>query len=334
MANRNNPAKWFCFTLNNPADGWDVRIRSAFAEEIVTFACWQLEISPTTSTPHIQGCLYFKNKKRALQVARDFVVGAHVEVCRGTPQDNIAYCTKADTRAPGTEPVVLGDASGKGQGRRNDLKAVKALIDSGRPMLEVAEQHFETFVRNHVGLTKYAYLRAPQRRELTECIILVGPPGSGKSTAVYETHPDAYLLNPPSNGSLWWDGYMPGVHDVVWIDDMRDTWVSPEYLFQLINPTPMRVNSKGDKLIPFTSRRVVITTNQELSDWWSFKSAAEGFDRAAFTRRCHCVLNYKLLEDGGSFRPHPDNPKIPLPVGSCVPEHARRRFGPAQATQD
>lgn len=104
-------ARNWCFTSFKDAVALD--------EECVKYAVYQREIAPDTKKEHWQGFFVANNPirfKKAKSIVKDET--AHVEQCKGTPDQNIAYCTKEESRKPGTEPIEIGDRSKIGQGKR------------------------------------------------------------------------------------------------------------------------------------------------------------------------------------------------------------------------
>lgn len=88
----------FIFTTNNYSDEIFLSIVE-FIKEFAKIACGQYEIAPTTHTPHIQWYILSKKlhtKNKMIQITRN--LHTHVDVCRGSPKQVHAYCTKTDTR--------------------------------------------------------------------------------------------------------------------------------------------------------------------------------------------------------------------------------------------
>ena len=89
-----------CFTLNN----WTPEEKEQLIEKIKELCAqgiFQEEIGEN-GTPHLQGFINLKTKSRpvgAFQIPR-----IHWEKAKGTLKQNITYCSKDDTRAPGTVP--------------------------------------------------------------------------------------------------------------------------------------------------------------------------------------------------------------------------------------
>lgn len=103
---RGPQVKGWCFTWNNPThkilfpDGLPVGVR---------FLVYQEERG-AESTAHLQGYIYFSKATRMTQIKNiEFKTpegasvfpfrGAHLEAAKGSPEQNVAYCTKAETRA-------------------------------------------------------------------------------------------------------------------------------------------------------------------------------------------------------------------------------------------
>jgi hypothetical protein len=94
-------------------------------------------------TPHIQGYIELVNKKTMGGVKRlPGLKRAHLEVSKGTAEQNTEYCSKEDNTKVFGEP--------RRQGARNDLEAVKKDIDDGLTMDEIMDKHF----RCGVGMEK------------------------------------------------------------------------------------------------------------------------------------------------------------------------------------
>ena len=130
----------------------------------VTFCVFQEEICPSTANPHIQCYVQLGNR----MAPKDFTpwlqeylqLGAHVEGCRGSAEDNVDYCTKEDTRKPETAHYVTGKyvalpAVESTQGQRMDLEAVRTAIHDGKSLAELHAEHFEAFAKYDRFLTKY-----------------------------------------------------------------------------------------------------------------------------------------------------------------------------------
>ena len=86
-----NPAVRWCFTYNNYDDEGEDWLQSTITNSC-RYAIYGREVGEQ-GTPHLQGYIEFKQKKRPLEVFKRKCL--HWEKCRGTKQDNINYCSKS-----------------------------------------------------------------------------------------------------------------------------------------------------------------------------------------------------------------------------------------------
>jgi hypothetical protein len=226
----------------------------------VKYLAWQREIGESGNN-HIQGYVCFNNAI-SLTGAKSRHETAHWEIRQGTHEQALAYATKEDTRKEGTEPFIWGTPPSQGQ--RSDLQSVRALIDDGGSMLDVAEANFGAFVRYHRAFQFYQLLRRPQRAEKTKVLIYYGEPGTGKSRKCFEDHPNAYW----KPHGKWWDGYQG--QDVVVIDDFYG-WIPYSQMLNLMDRYPLNVETKGGT-VNFTAKILVITSNKVPTNWYPNRS--------------------------------------------------------------
>lgn len=88
----------WCFTLNNPEmspEELGTKLEKAGAEFV-----FQQEQGADENTPHVQGYMRFKSQ-RDFDVVKKLLPRAHIEKAKGTFKQNVAYCTKKETRVEG-----------------------------------------------------------------------------------------------------------------------------------------------------------------------------------------------------------------------------------------
>ena len=97
-----NPAKYWCFTLNNYTD-FEYQQLCARCSEMsnIDWAIIAKEIAPTTGTPHLQGAIAYKRKSRPSGMK----VSPRIKWMKtvSNKQDQIRYCLKEDK-----DPYVKG----------------------------------------------------------------------------------------------------------------------------------------------------------------------------------------------------------------------------------
>jgi len=121
-----------CFTINNFEEYPPRRPANC------TYMICQQE-QGERGTPHIQGYLELKNaiSINSLKAICDDWRKAHIEPARGTWEQSRDYCTKEDTRIPGTRPYEFGEAQpSAGAGKRTDIDRVYAFIKEGNHDLQ------------------------------------------------------------------------------------------------------------------------------------------------------------------------------------------------------
>ena len=85
-----SPAKKWCFTLNNPTE-IEMKYLDPILQETCNVAFYSHEVGDS-GTPHLQGYLEFKTKKRPMSIFKDWRF--HWEKAKGSKQENITYCSK------------------------------------------------------------------------------------------------------------------------------------------------------------------------------------------------------------------------------------------------
>jgi len=263
-------AKHWCITWNNyddPCLGFD--------EDTMQYMICGLEVG-MSGTPHIQGYVQFKERKTLKQL-KNIWPNQHMEIAKGTPSANQTYCSK-DGQSHEHGKCI------KGQGARNDLLAIKELIDNGEHH-RVREQYYADYIRYQKALKADIQHVTRDREELTELHIHWGTTGTGKSRFCFENYPGAYWK---SKGE-WWDGYEQ--QETVVIDEFYG-WLPVDLMLRLIDRYPMQVPYKGG-YTKFTSKRVIITANTSWQEWWR---CLDDRLRAAFERRITSIKEYTTAD--------------------------------------
>ena len=88
--------KW-CFTWNNPEEGWMDLLVQRFHEKKMKFG-FQLECGKEENTPHVQGWVSTGSVKKIRPFSLKLPSKIHWEGMKGTLEQNIEYCSKADTK--------------------------------------------------------------------------------------------------------------------------------------------------------------------------------------------------------------------------------------------
>jgi len=241
-------ARRWCFTLNNYQF---VPVLSDF--NFASYLCYGEEHGEE-GTPHLQGYIEFSQPVRRNSVL-EALPGAHVEKAVRDSTTNITYCSKGGIFTEEGTPS-------RGQGSRSDLIEIKGKLDRGASLIEIADDHFSSYIRYSKGLTSYKFLKATRRDWPMELVFIIGPTRTGKSRTARDLGgPDAYW----KDNTKWWDGYH-GQHTVIW-DEFYGSSCSFIFLLRLLDRYPLSTETKGG-VLQFSSHRIIFTSNQLPEDWY------------------------------------------------------------------
>lgn len=264
----------WCFTC------WDTNeLNNILKDDKSHYVIYGEEICPNTNKLHYQGYAEFDNKVSIGNKGhlKKIAKTTHWERRYSTQKQAIDYCKKDGKWFERGQPSH--------QGERTDIMELKECIDKGAKLSEVADQHFEYFLKFNKGILMYMNLKPKVRTWKTECQIMVGPPGCGKSIKCPTQN--AFWLNRPTNSNIWWDGYN-GEEDVV-LDDFY-SWVPFDLLLRILDRYPLNVEIKGG-VVPFLAKRVWITSNQRINEWYSIEIRSNSDRWNALLRRIEYYID-------------------------------------------
>lgn len=269
------------------------------------FVIYQRELCSTTQREHFQGYLELLAPMtyKALHEWTGLET-AHFEPRYGNQRQAIHYCTKphkgcqcsiceeerrADTYLEG--PWLFGEPAN--QGRRTELLNVKSDLDQLRPMAQIRDEHFATWVQFRHSFTDYKRLKTASRAHKTQVLMFVGPSGVGKSTLVYRlapylTTPEGsapYILPQKKGSGLYWDDY--DGQDVVIMDEFDGSVMPPKFFNVLADRHPCTVPVHGGAGHQFISKYLLIATNYAPRYWWKGRLEQQLFQT---TRRIDVVF--------------------------------------------
>lgn len=266
MAPNNNKtrSRAWCWTLNNYTPEEETKLQALE----VRYLIYGREVGDS-GTKHLQGYVYFENKKSFRQVKATISPRAHLEKAKGSAKENIAYCSKdGDVYERGLPP--------KGSGTTQDRAERNKLLLS-TPLTELVDSG-DVSVFSIPTLQKARDIMARQGTTYTHphCrgVWVYGPPGTGKSHWAYERF-GASLFEKAQN--KWWDGYA-GEENIL-LDDF-DCAVLGHYIKRWADKWPVSGEVKGST-IALAYKRFIITSNYLPSDLWSEDDAM----RKAIERR-------------------------------------------------
>lgn len=283
--------RWM-FTINTDASLWDkyVKEKISLPDWRVRSMHWQHELAPETGNHHIQGYLELKYSLNLKQLKEQVFVRTgfnadgrenvgfnhvHLEDAKGTQEQCIAYCSKEETRVPGTTPNHIGEPAGKNG--ESDSKPVEAIIASkikeGVSFDSLLEDFPEYMLRNgrkvkeyydQIETSKHRHVYKPKYVE-----VRYGPTGSGKSFSAWNQYKEKCFILTSSMASsgrtIWFDGYAG--ESVLILEEMPFAMSADQFL-SLTDPYPFHVQVKGSSVMA-KWKHVICTSNYHPDKWWS-----------------------------------------------------------------
>lgn len=265
-----NKSRYFIFTIQNPLEKDLERfIKLAESLERHRYIVFGLENAPSTGTKHIQGYIQLKEAQRFtfLQGYFDFknkdgtLNKFHIQIARGTPEENKNYASKEGKLYEFGEPSY--------QGKRTDLIEIKeAVKEDPRNISRIVDEK----VTNHQqlrfaeGLARY-YLPDRDPNTPPEVFWIFGPTGIGKTSLVYRNFDDICSVS-----SYEWLGTGYSQNEVFLMDDFREGNLSFETLLKITDRYPFMLFFKGSQ-IPLNSPFIIITSPHSINQ--TFKSTFE-----------------------------------------------------------
>ena len=287
MPTRQPRNRAYCFTCPNYNESNREHLAELERVGHARYICYQGERAPSTDTPHLQGYIVLSNP-RTFDGTRELLGPRfHLEIARGSTAQNVAYCSKADSRDQlcGFDFTEHGDRSsvegtGSGSGTRTDLAELAKRVRDGASEAEIAEDHPASYIMYTRGIRSLVQQHIPRRSHKSIVHWYWGPTGTGKTRLACEESPDAYWK---SSAHQWWDGY-DGVSDVI-IDDYRASFCPFNELLRLFDRYPYQVQVKGATQ-QLNAKRIFITTPKDPRATWASRTDE---DIAQLERRIEIV---------------------------------------------
>ena len=300
-------ARRYCFTL------WDLSLLPRLASDVVRgllhirMYCYQEEISPRTGRRHAQGYIEFDAPVRfsALRTRLFPSGGCRWSTAFSQRENNVAYCSKEASRAPGAEPVFWPSREVCEQSERagRPLAQAVALVQAGRAA-DVPAELPQVYVIHHRGLAALDTALNPlAHRDGSRpvlCLVVSGPPGVGKSYALqlFAQHLSVGgVFHYPglTNGSVWMDGYQ-GEETMVF-NEFEGQSTLPVDLFKIwVDRYRCSVSVKGMAARPLRTRLFLIATNRLPRAFYT--AAQDPVD--AVSRRITAVCDLFATPRGGT----------------------------------
>lgn len=279
----------FQFTLN------DTSVYESFKNTILKLKSCDYfiscrEIAPTTGHEHIHVYAHFQSSYRLSKKILDF--HAHIEICKGSPQDNIAYIRK--------DGEILDE---QGREPHQGFHTVGELKNVQEPD-ELDWREYNTWLKIRSSPKK---VKTSEWGKDVRVYYVQGPSGCGKSNFVanmLETEGVDEFEEIKHVGEFW-HGIVDGEGVAVY-DDFRDSHMSASEFINFIDYRTHNLNVKGGS---FRNRytKIFITSVQDIDDIYK---GVNGEPRLQWLRR---ITAYRFESDRFvEFNPLEDEPDYPI----------------------
>lgn len=282
IVKKNPKVKTWTFTLNNYTNN-DIQLIKDWEKNYLIFG---KEVGES-GTPHLQGVITFKKANR-LSALKKLHNRIHWEPCKER-NAAINYCMKE---------MDYEIQDNNNQGERTDLAHCKQMIDNGKDMYDIAQEHFGDFVRYYKSFDRYRILK--RKREMMdaphqekEVIWMYGPSGVGKS---YKWHNELkgtsfYKCAVNNSGKLSFEDY--DSEETLLIDEYRGQFP----LWQLLEITgPYVIKLPGRNVSPVSSfnKVIILSCKNPLEVYENVKDE----NLFQLIRRCTRII---LKDENGEF---------------------------------
>lgn len=241
----------FCFTYFG-----NMELQDNYEIDGMKYLIIGSETCPTTKREHLQCYIVFKGPitlKCCIKKLSKYFKGCHVEICRGTAEDNIKYCSK------GGIFKEIGDRP-KGQGHRSDIDLIAQKIMNHEIKAEdvlISDPEFYFKYGRVIEKIEDVALRKKNRSWMTTCEWIYGKSGTGKSEYAFKDFDESTHFVLEDDGG-WWDAYKG--QETVIINDFRGH-ISYDQLLTLIDKYPKKVRRRGREPTSFLAKHIIITSS-------------------------------------------------------------------------
>lgn len=266
---------------NKRANGWHIRWSNytednyfklvEWCEKECIYWCLGREICPTTGTPHIQGCWYFKSQRWRNSLLKAWPQINYIQPMIASVMKNQEYCSKESNYLKGGELPS--------QGKRTDLHSLKEAILAGETTakeIREADPHSYHEYGRLIDKLEDDKLSTIRRTERTLGVWFWGPSGVGKTYYANKLAEGKSVYTFPKADKGWWDHYEG--QEVFILQDFRGQ-IPYDELLEIVDDSHYVVPRRGRCPYPFISKLVIVTC--PLPPWEVYKKrhANDGLDQ-------------------------------------------------------
>lgn len=240
-------ARSFQFTLND-IDKYEKVKNKLMEYKNFRYLISCKEEAPTTGKEHIHIYVNYKEKTR---ITPSKLYGAHIEICKGSPKQNIDYIKK-----DGHILDEIGDKPAQGRYSSKDLlkTPISDIIDNEAPHVAA------TLIKLKEKLSQGPLLNSEAYKPDLEVYYIYGPSGKGKSLLAHKLIGNNYY-NEIDYKNGFYIGLNNDIADIALYDDFRQSDMKASEFIKLIDYNVHQMNIKGG-CVKNTFKKIIITSLQ------------------------------------------------------------------------
>ncbi len=263
---KGNGRNWV-FTINTATESDIDRLTKVECK----FVMYGVEKAPDTGTPHLQGFILFRERKRFSGVKKLFP-RAYLSPMKGSFEQNEAYCSKEDL-SPYIRGLAPKSKTEIGDAEKNRWQQARESAETG----ELESIPSDIYIRYYRTLKeiKKDHMVVPDDLDggVTTGHWFYGPAGAGKSRKARDLYPQAYL----KMCNKWWDGYQGQEH--VLIDDFdKNHAVLAHHLKIWADKYAFLGENKGGA-VAIRPKSIVITSQYSIDEIWEDEETRQAMRR-------------------------------------------------------
>lgn len=257
--------KNFVFTLNHYVDEHVQYLQSLDCQYIV----FGFETAPTTGTPHLQGYIQLRRRRKFGAVAK--LLPWHIEPARGTPEQAIEYCKKCSNY------FENGQATKNGSECQRDRWKLALQLARDGDWDQLQDVDPCAYIHSYRNLRQIHTDHLDPQDVVRSCIWIFGSAGSGKTRYFRSKFPanSAYW----KLANKWFDGYSPNKHEAIILDDLQKCHsVLGPHLLRWADRYPVYGEIKGG-MVALSHKYFCVTSNYHPKDIFEDPAILAGIER-------------------------------------------------------
>ena len=281
--------KAYQLTINKISD-WGAILEYLQSLTSINYMIACREFAPKTQKEHYHVYIQFKY---SMTLAKKKLLSAHIEVCRGSPQQNIDYIRKHGD-------IILEEGEARLGGGGFSIKEVKAMTDAERE--ELSFNHYNKI--QNLKRDELCTLRASEYYKNVEVYYIYGLSGTGKTKHAIQGILDLYRQKKISSdkfnevkycGNFWNGVSIDNMTEVALYDDFRDYHITPSEFINFIDYNVHVMNIKyGFVMNKF--KYIFITSIQSPYDLFRKKKKSNIFGNLG-NLKSNSKSNYEIGDD-------------------------------------